>query len=99
MATTTLQKTAFLEAISKHDASATAVVHSLSGRSFTYGSLLQDVAARKTQIEKDGGEGENGIKGERVAFLIENSYDYVGTRPPIPQNNQSLRRLAAMNRR
>lgn len=77
----TLQNTAFLEAIAKHEPSSTAIVHSLSGRSFTYGSLLQDVAARKQEIAKDAGKDEKSMEGERVAFLIENSYDYVGAPP------------------
>lgn len=74
----TLPKTPLFEAISKHDPQSTAVVHSKSGRSFAYGSLLNDVAARKTQLAEEAGKDAAALKGERIAFLVENSYDYVG---------------------
>lgn len=76
-----LQRSAFFEAIQKHDPDSTAVVHSLSGRSFKYGSLLQDVAAAKSRLLQTTGKNENSIVGERIAFLIENGYDYVGALP------------------
>lgn len=69
----TLPKFPIFEAIASHDQKSTAVIHSVSGRSFTYGELLQDVAEAKAQLEQDGK-----IEGHRIAFLIENSYDYVG---------------------
>ncbi|EME87219.1 uncharacterized protein MYCFIDRAFT_60682 [Pseudocercospora fijiensis CIRAD86] len=74
-----LQKTAFTEAIQNHDPNTTAVVHSLCGRSFKYGSVLQDIALRKDQILSETGKSEDSIAGERIAFLVENSYDYVVT--------------------
>lgn len=74
----TLQKSAFTDAIQRHDPESTAVVHSLSGRSFKYGSLLQDIALRKGQILSETGKNEESVAGERIAFLVENSYDYVG---------------------
>lgn len=74
----TLQRSAFLEAIQKHDPQSTAVVHSLSGRSFTYGSLLRDVSAAKERLLSATGKNESNIVGERIAFLVENGYDYVG---------------------
>lgn len=74
-----LQRSALFEAIQKHDVESTAVVHSLSGRSFKYGSLLHDVAAAKDRLLKETGKSEQNIVGERIAFLIENSYDYVVT--------------------
>ncbi|KAK5719685.1 hypothetical protein LTR17_015220 [Elasticomyces elasticus] len=74
-----LQRSPFLEAIQSHDASSTAVIHSLSGRSFTYGSLLHDVASAKEQLLQKTGKDENGLVGERIAFLVENGYDYVVT--------------------
>ena len=73
-----LQRSALFEAIQQHNPDSTAVVHSLSGRSFTYGSLLQDVAAAKEKLLIHTGKDESSIVGERVAFLIENGYDYVG---------------------
>lgn len=83
----TLQKSAFFEAIQKHDANSTAVVHSDSGRSFQYGSILHDVAAAKDNLLHATGKTKDGIAGERVAFLIENGYDYVGAQSDTPLSN------------
>ena len=73
-----LQRSTLFETLQRHDADRTAVVHSLSGRSFTYGSLLHDVAAAKERLLRDTGRDDKSIVGERIAFLVENSYDYVG---------------------
>lgn len=73
-----LQRSAFFEAMQQHDPETTAIVHSLSGRSFQYGSLLHDVAAAKARLLSATGKTERSIVGERVAFLVENGYDYVG---------------------
>lgn len=73
-----LPRTTLFEAISKHDPQSLAVIHSLSGRRFTYGSLLQDVAVAKQKLAKDVGRDGASLRGERIAFLVENSYDYVG---------------------
>lgn len=78
-----LPRTALFEAISKHDPQSTAVIHSLSGRTFTYGSLLKDVAAAKQRLAQNAGKDEKDMRGERIAFLVENSYDYVGARMSI----------------
>lgn len=75
----TLQRSAIFEAIQQHDANSTAVIHSDSGRKFQYGSILHDVAAAKDRLLQATGKKEDGIAGQRVAFLIENGYDYVGT--------------------
>ena len=72
----TLPRLPLLEAISKHDPKSTAVVHSESGRSFTYGALLKDVAAGQKHLVESAKRED--ISGERVAFLVENGYDYVG---------------------
>jgi malonyl-CoA/methylmalonyl-CoA synthetase len=72
----TLPKLPVFKAIAGHDPNSTAVIHSLSGRSFTYGQLLHDVAEAKDRLHTEAGRGA--IDGERVAFLVENSYDYVG---------------------
>lgn len=72
----TLPRLPIFEALKKHDAQSTAVVHSLSGRSFTYGELVNDVAAAKDKLQRNC----NGAKaeGQRISFLVENGYDYVG---------------------
>ncbi len=73
-AVSTLPPLPIFKAISQHDPQSTVVVHSKSGRRFTYGELLKDVAERRARLVEEG----KGIEGERVAFLVENGYDYVG---------------------
>lgn len=75
-----LPRTPLFEEISNHNPKSVAVVHSLSGRSFSYGSLLKDVAAAKERLAKSAGRDVKDMTGERIAFLVENSYDYVGAR-------------------
>lgn len=72
----TLPRSSVFEALSKHDPKRPAIVHSVSERTFVYGSLLHDVAAAK-DILTAATQGRS-LKGERVAFLVENGYDYVG---------------------
>ncbi|KAL8815506.1 MAG: hypothetical protein Q9191_008458, partial [Dirinaria sp. TL-2023a] len=71
----TLPKLPLFEAIAHHDPESIAVVHSLSGRSFAYGSLLQDVAIAKHKLLLAAGS--QPLQGQRCAFLVENGYDYV----------------------
>lgn len=72
----TLPKLRIFEAIAKHDPTSPAIIHSSSKRTFTYGSLLHDVAAAKDHLsEVNSGKS---LRGERIAFLAENGYDYVG---------------------
>lgn len=84
-ASAALPRLPVFEAVARHDAASLAVVHSLSGRRFAYGQLLGDVRrARGRLLEARGrGHGED-LDGERVAFLVENSYDYVGERLSPP---------------
>ncbi|KAL9016845.1 MAG: hypothetical protein Q9185_005843 [Variospora sp. 1 TL-2023] len=73
----TLPRLPVFEAIVNHDPASTAVIHSKSGRRFTYGHLLKDVAlSRDTLRQSAAGQP---LDGQRVAFLVENSYDYVVT--------------------
>ena len=74
----TLPRLPIFKAIASHDPNTTVVVHSASGRRFTYGELLGDVAAARDKLVNESGA--KGLKGERIAFLVENSYDYVGAR-------------------
>ena len=67
---------AIFQAILKHDPKSIAIVHSESGRKFTYGGLLHDVAKAKDRL-LEAANGER-LGGERIAFLAENGYDYVG---------------------
>ena len=77
-AATSLPRLPILEAVAAHDPASTAVIHALSGRRFTYGELLGDVARARERLREAVGGKEKSLTGERVAFLIENSYDYVG---------------------
>ncbi|KAJ1327870.1 malonyl-CoA/methylmalonyl-CoA synthetase [Microdochium nivale] len=77
VASLALPRLPLFEAISQHDPASTAVVHCLSGRSFTYGELLPDVCRARERLYNAAGRSD--IEGERVAFLVENSYDYVVT--------------------
>ena len=72
----TLPKFPVFDAIAGHDPQSPAVVHCLSGRTFRYGELLPDVCRVRDRIYAAAGKSD--IRGERVAFLVENSYDYVG---------------------
>lgn len=73
-----LPRLPLFEVMNKHDPKSTAIVHSDSGDTFTYGQLLRDVS-RETEFIKKHNGGKS-LEGERVAFLIENSYNYVGKR-------------------
>ncbi|KAI0837159.1 acetyl-CoA synthetase-like protein [Hypoxylon sp. FL0890] len=75
--TLTLPKLPIFEAIASHNPQSTAVVHCLSRRTFKYGELLPDISRTRDRILEAAGRPD--IRGERVAFLIENSYDYVVT--------------------
>jgi hypothetical protein len=84
----TLPRLPLFEAIKKHDPQSTAVVHSLSGRSFTYGELVNDVAAAKDKLQQNT-NGQS-AEGARIAFLVENGYDYVGAQlVPIPDMDRA----------
>lgn len=72
----TLPRLPVFEAISGHDPKSTVVVHSASQRTFRYGELLGDVVRARNKLLEEAGKDD--IGGERVAFLVENSYDYVG---------------------
>jgi hypothetical protein len=64
------------EAIARHDPDSTVVIHSNSGRRFRYGELLGDVCKVRNRLYETAGRDD--MDGERIAFLVENSYDYVG---------------------
>ena len=76
-----LPRLPLFEQILNHDPSSTAVVHSNTGQAFTYGQLLQDVANRSKRLKTETAKGKD-LTGERIAFLIENGYDYVGAPSP-----------------
>jgi malonyl-CoA/methylmalonyl-CoA synthetase len=72
----TLPRLPLFEAVAQHDPESKAVIHSLSGRTFKYGELLGDVSRARDRLAEAAGHED--LNGERIAFLVENSYDYVG---------------------
>ncbi|KOS17731.1 Acyl-CoA synthetase family member 3 [Escovopsis weberi] len=70
-----LPRLPIFQAIAQHKPESTAVIHSLSGRTFTYGGLLGDVRQARDRLREAGGRED--LDGERIALLVENSYDYV----------------------
>ena len=72
----TLPRLPILEAIASHDPKSTVVVHSVSGRKFAYGELLGDVGRVRDRLREARGGAD--LDGERIAFVVENSYDYIG---------------------
>lgn len=75
----TLPNLSLFRALKNHDSSSLAVTHNASFRSFTYENLVADVLQSQDRLRQSGGGRRDGLRGERVAFLAENSYDYVGT--------------------
>ncbi|EAQ93442.1 hypothetical protein CHGG_01677 [Chaetomium globosum CBS 148.51] len=73
----TLPRLPVFEAIARHDPNSIAVIHSNSGRRFRYGELLGDVCKVRNRLYETAGRDD--MDGERIAFLVENSYDYVVT--------------------
>ncbi len=84
----TLPNLPIFQTITKHDQTSTAIIHSDSNQAFSYGTLLRDVVAAKKQISQIVPESR--LCGERVAFLAENSYNYVG-------KSQLLAKCAVLN--
>jgi acyl-CoA synthetase (AMP-forming)/AMP-acid ligase II len=74
----TLPRLPIFEAITSHHPQSTAIVHNPSGRAFTYGELSRDVADATEALKNKAGR--RNLFGERIAFLVENGYDYVGAR-------------------
>ena len=71
----TLPATPIFCAIAGHESNSAAVAHCPSGRQFTYGQLLGDLINQRRSLQAAVA---GNLAGERIAFLIENSYDYVG---------------------
>lgn len=82
-ASSALPRLPVFEAIARHDPDSTVVIHSGSGRRFRYGELLGDVCRTRNRLYE--AVGRTDIDGERIAFLVENSYDYVGKPIIVPQ--------------
>jgi malonyl-CoA/methylmalonyl-CoA synthetase len=75
----TLPKLPIFEAISKHDQTSTAIIDGGSNKAYTYRTLLRDVVAAKHHLSQS--VSGSPLCGERVAFLAENGYSYVGKWP------------------
>lgn len=78
----TLPNTPIFRALQEHDRGTLAVVHSASSRSFTYGNLIADVLRATEAHERKASRAGIKLAGERIAFMAENSYDYVGMYSP-----------------
>ena len=79
-------------AIAAHDPHSTAIIHSKSNRRFTYGELLKDVEDAKVKLYTQMKSTDvDSIGGQRVAFLVENGYDYVGAKYAISFIRKTLR--------
>lgn len=74
----TLPNLPIFRALQSHDPASLAVIHSVSQRTFTYGNLVADVLRARDDLERKTSKTAGKLSGERVAFLAENSYDYVG---------------------
>lgn len=74
----TLPNTPIFRALQDHDRDRLAIVHSASSRTFTYGNLVADVLRAKEDLEGKAARAGTKLAGERVAFLAENGYNYVG---------------------
>jgi malonyl-CoA/methylmalonyl-CoA synthetase len=74
--TSSLHRTPLLAALHKQDAASTAVVNA-SGASFSYGTLLYDIARARHDLLNSMGDKPN-LAGERIGFLMENGYNFVG---------------------
>lgn len=72
----TLPKLGMLEAIASHPPESIAVAHYPSGREFTYNGLLHDIAEARYRLYET--VDRRPLEGERIAFMVENSYEYVG---------------------
>ncbi len=90
----TLPKLPIFEAIAGHKPGSTAVIHSSSGRRFTYGQLLKDTADARHKLYKVADSGR--IAGERIAFLAESGYDYVGARSTAPRSCKRIPLLKSL---
>ena len=71
----TLPRLPIFEAIAKHDPKTVVAVHSGSRREFLYGRLLGDVSRAHERLKETG---QADLNGKRIAFLVENSYEYIG---------------------
>lgn len=87
----TIQRSAFLEALAKHDPSSVAVIDSASGTSYSFGALLQAVVRARELLLLKAGRASHALSGERVAFMVENGIDYVGMTRHLQSAIQSQR--------
>ncbi|OGE49789.1 hypothetical protein PENARI_c019G10790 [Penicillium arizonense] len=65
----TLPNTHIFRALRDHDPDSLAVVHSLSARSFTYGSLIADVVAAKDDLEREAAKAQGQLAVTLLAIF------------------------------
>ncbi|KAI5286292.1 hypothetical protein KEM54_006907 [Ascosphaera aggregata] len=76
----TLPNTPIFRALKSHDPTSTAIEHHGSPVKFSYGSLISHVVERTEDIRKASKLNvpqDDGVRGQPVAFLAGNGYDYV----------------------
>ena len=87
----TLPRLPIFQAIARHEPRNAAIVHCASGRRFNYGGLLQDVVVATAKLRQAAGQP---LEGQRVAFLVENGYDYVGAHRVCSVSDQTLTKIS-----
>lgn len=71
-----LPNSSLFKAIQRHDPDSTAIVDVATGKKFSYGTLFRDALHVKDTLLKK--LGRDTVPGERIAFIVENGYNYVG---------------------
>lgn len=69
-------KSVLFEALRSHDRDSIAIMDTACGQHSTYATLLQDVQGFKQRLLEEIGRTD--ISGARVAFIVENGYNYAG---------------------
>jgi hypothetical protein len=72
-----IHRTPLLKALYEQDASSIAIIDQSSGAAFSYGLLIHDITRARYGLLKS--VGDKPLAGERIGFIVENGYGYVGT--------------------
>lgn len=78
-------ESAFFKAIRRHHSISTAIVNNASGDSFSYNTLLRDALHMRHTLSQ--GLNRDLEFGERIAFIVENGYTYVGTMTSVTERD------------
>jgi len=86
--TETLPRLPIFEALASHNPKSTAIIHSESGDKFTYGGLLSDTAKLRSKLLEKAKVDD--LQEQRIAFLVENGYNYVGALTPKNRQKDTI---------